>query len=160
MRGVAAIFMVVLTLCSGGAAAGGGGTGASRAYRNAYYLFAIGPLAEGVDRTIPMLLTPEAIETATAAGKGCVLLWTYERDSLSGVREGVRIGPEDLKPQERHVRVPALGEGSAARWYRYQRVALSEARHLLEHPEGSIPVHRAGVSRELLDALRSSLEGE
>jgi hypothetical protein len=141
-----------------GVGGGGGGTEARAVYRHAYYLFAVAPVADGADRGIPMLLSQKPIDEATASGEGaCVVIWTYERDSVFSVREGLRLHPDDLKPKERHVQIPTMGDGAPLRWFRYQRVALSEARHLLVHPEGSIPVHRPAVARETLEALRASL---
>jgi hypothetical protein len=127
-------------------------------YRHAYYLFVVGPVTDGADRVIPLLLTPHPLDQQKGAqGRGSALIWTYERDSVSAVRQGVAVSPGDVKPAERHVRVAGLPAAQGARWYRYQSVSISEARELLKHPEGVIPAHRRGVSKSELDAILASL---
>lgn len=162
MRGLDAVCWALLALCPATVGAGDGDTETPARYRYAYYLFVVGPVAAGADRSIPLLLTPRALEQADAADSAPpgTLVWTYERDSVSRVTQGVAIRPEHVKAHERHVQVPGFDLSGDRRWYRYQSVALAEARQLLEHPEGVIPVHRMGVSRELLDALGAALREE
>jgi hypothetical protein len=106
------------------------------------------------DCYIPLLLTPEPLESVVMDGKAAsgVIVTTYERDSIVGTpRRGVRIAATDVQPRERHLRV-------GDRQYRYHEVSAAEVLRLLQNPEGGIPIHRTpemGVPRpeELRDLL-------
>jgi hypothetical protein len=154
------VLVACLTLCPPVIGMGGAEAGTAPRYRYAYFLFAAGQVADNADASIPLLLTRRPLEQASTADADpcCVVVWTYERDSVSLVRQGTDIRAEHVKAQERHVQIPGLAVGGIRHWYRYQRVALSEARQLLTHPEGVIPVHRIGLSHETLDALQASLQ--
>jgi hypothetical protein len=127
-------------------------------YRHGYYLFVVGPETQGQDRTIPMLLTSNALEQV-AEGRPeqqSVLVITYERDSVFYVKSDIQIPANDVRPLERQVRVQVGLEPQSTRWYRYQEVSAAEVHRLLEHPQGTIPVHRPGPSREKLNAILSA----
>jgi hypothetical protein len=104
------------------------------------------------DCYIPLLLIPTRLSDL-AQGKQnekCVIVDTYEGDSIVNVERGVPVSPADVKPRERHI-------GVRGRTYRYQEVSASEVLRLLENPEGTIPIHRMRVlaREELRDLIAS-----
>jgi len=108
------------------------------AYKHAYYLFLDGT-GEGCERCyVPLLIAQDSLE-ATARGKDtaqCVLVITYERDSLWEFNGTVPVAPAGIQAAPRVVRVNGKS-------YRYQEISPSEVLKLLTEPAGSIPVSRA-----------------
>jgi hypothetical protein len=119
------------------------------AYKHAYYLF-IAPPADACEACyVPLLLTSRPLEEVTRRSESetCVILTTYERDSLVRMERGVQLLPADVKVAERHIRI-------RGRMYRYQEVGAAEVIGLLERPNGTIPISRThGMS-----VLRKDLE--
>ena len=125
----------------------------ARGYSYAYYLFLVPP-AEGCESCyVPMLLTSKRLEEMAQEKRDqtAVVITTYERDSIVRMERGLLVSASDVKTQERHVRL-------RGRAYRYQEVSAAEVLRLLEHPEGTIPIHRTvGVPKraELEDLIAS-----
>jgi hypothetical protein len=123
-------------------------------YRHAYYLFLVSPSRSCEDCYIPLLLTPEPLESVVRDGRpvSCVVVTICERDSIVGApRRGVPVAAADVQPRERHLR---MGD----REYRYHDVRAEEVLRLLQSPQGGIPIHRTlemGAPRpeELRDLL-------
>ena len=160
MKGVRWIAVFVVVTCAQAFGAVGKVPPPSPQYRHAYYLFLASPMSEGEDRTVPLLLASTALEQMDKGdwAARCVLIDTYERDSVFLVRQGVALAPGDVKPLERHVRIQTTVDPRSQRWHRYQEVSMTEVQRLLEHPEGSIPAHRPATSREELDAILGALK--
>jgi hypothetical protein len=86
---------------------------------------------------VPLLVTTEPLEQA-AKGKdpeSCVLIITYERDSVWHNDGMVSVAPRDIEIAPRIVQV-------RGRKYRYQEISSSEAIKLFENPMGTIPISR------------------
>jgi hypothetical protein len=106
-------------------------------FRHAYYLF-VSPPADACEACyVPLLLTATPLdEIARISGdQACVVITTYQRDSIVRLERGVVVSPENIGIQERQVRL-------RDRLYRYQEITAAEVLRLLEHPEGTIPIHR------------------
>jgi hypothetical protein len=103
-------------------------------YRHGYYLFLRSPKQGCEDCYIPLLLTKEPLErVVNGRAAVTVMITTYERDSIVGLRRGVRVESVDIR--DRSLR---LGD----KQYRYHEASAKEVLDLLQHPEGSIPIHR------------------
>lgn len=122
-------------------------------YGHAYYLFIAPPADSCKACYIPLLVTVRSLEdiARTNQDQDSVVITTYERDSIWALERGVSVSPGDIRPQERHVRLQG-------QQYRYQEVGAAEVLRLLEHPEGTIPIHRTAgpPSREALRDLVES----
>jgi hypothetical protein len=106
-------------------------------YRHAYYLFLAGTPNGCEECYVPLLVTTEPLEQA-AKGKdpeSCVLIITYERDSVWHNDGMVSVAPRDIEIAPRIVQV-------RGRKYRYQEISSSEAIKLFENPMGTIPISR------------------
>lgn len=107
------------------------------AYRHAYYLFFSGAPVGCEDCYVPLLITTDSLEQM-AAGKStaaCVLIITYERDSIWHNEGLVSVAPADIEkpPRILHLR---------GRRYRYQEISSAEALRLLQNPLGTILISR------------------
>ena len=102
---------------------------------------------------IPLLLTSKPLDEFARENQDqtCVVITTYERDSIVTVERTVPVSPDDVKTKERHIRF-------RGRVYRYQEISAIEVLRLLEHPEGTIPIHRiiGTPSRDALEDLVAS----
>jgi hypothetical protein len=127
------------------------------AYRYGYYLLLAQPAKGCEDCYVPLLLLPERIERIVdqRLDVDCVLVTTYERDSIWDIERAVRLSSKDIKVKERSLRF-------RKRAYRYQEVTAAEVLRLLEAPEGTIPIHRikAPPTRESLQDLVSTFWAE
>ena len=103
----------------------------------AYYLFLAERPVSCEDCYVPLLVTSKRLDDVAKerGDQQCVVITTYERDSIVGVPRGVAVSAADVKPPERHMRV-------RNRPYRYQEVSASEVLGLLEHARGTIPISR------------------
>jgi hypothetical protein len=106
-------------------------------HRHAYYLFLSGTPNGCEDCYVPLLVTTEPLEQAAKATEkeACVLITTYERDSIWHNDGIVLVAPGDIEvaPRTVHLR---------GRKYRYQEISSAEALKLFENPMGTIPISR------------------
>jgi hypothetical protein len=103
---------------------------------HAYYLFRFRPA--GTSEYIPLIVTREPLEALAAAESETtpvVLITTYERDSIWRVEHDVPIATATVSAARRSLRVRDVE-------YRYQEIAPAEVLRLLEHPEGTLSIHR------------------
>ena len=128
-------------------------------YRHAYYLFLAGSPKGCEDCYVPLLITAEPLEQV-ATGKGpedCVLIVTYERDSIWHDDGMVSLAGSDIEAAPRILRLHG-------RKYRYQEISSAEVLRLLQHPMGTIPISRpllpkAASPGPTLDELISAFQG-
>jgi hypothetical protein len=128
---------------------------ASPAYRHGYYLFLADTPVACEACYVPLLVTTGTLEEVAKRpeGESCVLITTYERDSIWQIKGMVQVKPAEIQAAPRIVRV-------RNRSYRYQEITAAEILHLLENPSGTIPISRIlpysdltpGPSREQLIA--------
>jgi hypothetical protein len=106
-------------------------------YSHAYYLFLAGVPKGCEDCYVPLLITKEPLErlTNTKGNAACVLIITYERDSIWHDDGFVSVLPGDIEAGPRTVRLNA-------RKYRYQEISSREVVKLLQNPMGTIPISR------------------
>jgi hypothetical protein len=106
-------------------------------YRHAYYLFLAGTLSGCEDCYVPLLITAEPLEQVARAkrSEACVLIITYERDSIWHDDGIVSVEARDIEAAPRIVHL-------RSRKYRYQEIRSSEVLRLLENPMGTIPISR------------------
>ena len=110
-------------------------------YRHAYYLFPTGtPGCDGCYGSVPLLITAESLEklAKSSSKANCVLITTYERDSVF-INDGlVEIAPGDIKAPPRFIHFRGGN-------YRYQEITTAEAINLLENPLGTISIARPDI---------------
>jgi len=106
-------------------------------YRHAYYLFLAGTPNGCEDCYVPLLITKDPLdEIAQASGKAdCVLIITYERDSIWHNEGMIAVAPGEVEASPRIIHM-------RGRRYRYQEISSTEALKLLEKPLGTIPISR------------------
>jgi hypothetical protein len=106
-------------------------------YRHAYYLFLSGTPNGCEDCYVPLLVTTEPLEQSAKATEkeACVLITTYERDSIWHNEGIVLVAPGDIEVAPRIVHL-------RGRQYRYQEISSAEALKLFEDPMGTIPISR------------------
>ena len=107
------------------------------AFRHAYYLFLIQRPVGCEDCYVPLLFTSHPLEELAKQKRDetCVVVPTYERDSIVGFERDVPVPSSAVEPRGRQLRL-------RERLYRYQEVSAPEVLRLLEHPEGTIPISR------------------
>jgi len=112
-------------------------TGPRLPYRHAYYLFLAGMPNGCEDCYVPLLITKDPLDQlAKATSKAdCVLITTYERDSIWQNEGMIAVTPGDIEAAARIVHL-------RGRKYRYQEIGSAEALKLLENPLGTIPISR------------------
>lgn len=120
-------------------------------YRHAYYLFLVATSNDCEDCYIPILITKEPIEQIAKSQviANCIMITTYERDSIWKIEPPATIKRTDIEATERKVRV-------RDRPYRYQEIIPAEVVRLLENPEGTIPISRTTAPpsrKDLLDLI-------
>jgi hypothetical protein len=113
-------------------------------YRHGYYLFLAGAPQGCEDCYVPLLLTRKSIEDLkeNATPEDCVLITTFERDSIWHYDGLARIGPSEISTAERKVRI-------SDKTYRYQEIGASEVLRLLQNPLGKIPISRPYLPAKL-----------
>jgi hypothetical protein len=113
-------------------------------YHHGYYLFLAGTPQGCEDCYVPLLLTRKSIEDLKehATPEDCVLITTFERDSIWHYDGLARIGPSEIHAAERKVRI-------FDKTYRYQEVGASEVVRLLQNPLGKIPISRPFLPAKL-----------
>jgi hypothetical protein len=128
-------------------------------YRHAYYLFLSGTPNGCEECYVPLLVTTESLEQAAKATEkeACVLITTYERDSIWHNEGTVLIAPGGIEVAPRFVHL-------RGRNYRYQEISSAEALKLFENPMGTIPISRpllpkAGSPGPTLEDLISAFRG-
>ena len=106
-------------------------------YRHAYYLFLIGAPKGCEDCYVPLLITKEPLDRIREANKSeeCVLIVTYERDSIWHDDGIVSVGADAIEAGPRIIRL-------RDRRYRYQEISSLEILRILQNPMGSIPISR------------------
>jgi hypothetical protein len=106
-------------------------------YRHAYYLFLADTPRGCEDCYVPLLITTEPLEQVARAkgSEACVVIITYERDSIWHDDGIVSLEPRDIEAASRIVH---LGD----RKYRYQEISSAEVLKLLENPMGTISISR------------------
>lgn len=112
-------------------------------YKHAYYLYVERPV--GCEACyIPLLICRNSLEEI-AQGKqvqDCVVIDTYERDSIWAMKGAAPIAPSQIETPPRIIH---LNE----RVYRYQKVSAEEVLKLLEHPLGTIPISRSYIPQKI-----------
>ena len=143
-RVVCSLALVGLFICAGAGSAGQERPNAAPAYRHAYYLFLADPPVGCEACYIPLLVSVAPLEETAKnpAGQDCVLITTYERDSIWQVNGIVHLASGDIVVAPRTVRV-------RKRNYRYQEVNPAEVLKLLENPMGTIPISRPFLHSDL-----------
>ena len=146
---------LAILLSVSGPANGADGAGP---FRYAYYLFEVPAGAAGCsDCYIPLLVTREPLDKAEEPE--AVVIVTYERDSIWTLGDHpVKLDRGAVQAGDRKVRL----EGKV---YRYQRVPNGEVVRLLEHPLGTLPIHRLahpfnGKNEPLRKALLRDLSAD
>jgi hypothetical protein len=114
------------------------------AYRHGYYLFLAGTPNGCEDCYVPLRLTRTRIEDRkeSPTTDDCVLITTYERDSIWHYDGLLRIAPGEINGTERKVRI-------FNKTYRYQEIGAAEVLSLLENPSGKIPISRIYIQAKL-----------
>jgi hypothetical protein len=113
-------------------------------YRHGYYLFLVGQSHGCEDCYIPLLITRKSLEEmkSSASPEDCVLITTYERDSIWHNEGLLRLAQSDIHAAERKV-------SARNRTFRYQEISANEILKLLENPLGTIPISRTFVHSDL-----------
>ena len=113
-------------------------------YRHGYYLFLAGTPRGCEDCYVPLLLTRKSIEDLkeNPTPEECVLITTFERDSIWHYDGLARIAQSEMNTAERKVRI-------SDKTYRYQEISASEVLRLLENPLGKIPISRPYLPAKL-----------
>ena len=130
------------------------------AYHHAYYLFFDGTPRSCEACYVPLLITADSLEEAAkGADKApCVLITTYERDSIWHNDGIVFLAPGDIEVAPRIVHFKG-------QQYRYQEIGSGEVLRLLENPMGTIPISRpilpnatvpGPTLKDLISAFRGS----
>ena len=131
--------VIAATFCL--TAAGGDSPGQAEkdgsSYRHGYYLFLAGTPNGCEDCYVPLVLTRKSIEDLkkNPTADDCVLITTFERDSIWHYDGLVRVGQNEINEAERKVRI-------SNKTYRYQEIGAGEVLSLLENPLGKIPISR------------------
>jgi len=117
---------------------------AAPSYGHAYYLFLADEPVACEACYVPLLITVTPLEETAKnpAGQDCMLITTYERDSIFQMNGIVRVTKGDVQAAPRMVRV-------RKRSYRYQGITASEVLKLLENPQGTIPISRTTLHFDL-----------
>jgi len=139
------LFLALLCAAFAGTSAGVQERGAAvPVYSHGYYLFLADPPVACEQCYVPLLITHDSLgEIAKQAeGQICVLITTYERDSIWQVNGMVPVKPADIEGAARIIRM-------RKRTYRYQEVTAAEIVRLLEHPLGTIPISRIPLHSDL-----------
>lgn len=153
-RVCASVLAAVLLALSGAAPCVHASSPAAAPWSHAYYLFLSDPPIACEACYVPLLITSVPLESiGKDAPSDCVLITTYERDSIWQINGMVSVAAADLEVAPRIVRV-------RQRHYRYQEVAPAEVLKLLERPEGTIPISRPMLHSDLppgpsLDELKA-----
>jgi hypothetical protein len=126
--------------------------GGTRAWSHAYYLFLSDPPAGCEACYVPLLITAAPLEeiatpslnqaASRSASQDCVLVTTYERDSIWQLNGMVSVAAGDVQAAPRAIRV-------RGRNYRYQEVGAAEVVKLLKNPRGTIPISRPLLHSDL-----------
>jgi hypothetical protein len=103
-------------------------------YRHAYYLFLSGTPNGCEDCYVPLLVTTEPLEQSAKATEkeACVLITTYERDSIWHNEGIVLVAPGDIEVAPRIVHL-------RGRKYRYQEISSARPLKILREPDGYYP---------------------
>jgi len=106
-------------------------------YQHGYYLFlASAPL--GCEACyVPLLLCQSSLAQIRAGKQGafCVLVITFERDSIWELRGAAAVDSDAIHEPQRTIDLNG-------KLYRYQEISANEVVRLLENPAGTIPISR------------------
>jgi len=106
-------------------------------YQHGYYLF-LASLPRGCEACyVPLLLCQSSL-AEIRAGKQvafCVLVITFERDSIWELRGAASIDSDAIHEPQRTIDLNGKS-------YRYQEISANEVVRLLENPAGTIPISR------------------
>ena len=139
------LMVAIGVLLAASGAAGSGQTDAhDPSYHHGYYLFLAGTPQGCEDCYVPLLLTRKSIEELkeNPTPEDCVLITTFERDSIWHYDGLARIGQSEINTAERKVRI-------SDKTYRYQEIGASEVLRLLQNPLGKIPISRPYLPAKL-----------
>src|SRR5246127_3612435 len=144
LRTIGLIIAAAFCLTAAGGESPGQAKKHASAYRHGYYLFLAGTPQGCEDCYVPLLLTRKSIEDLkeNPAPEDCVLITTFERDSIWHYDGLARIGPSEINTAERKVRI-------FDKTYRYQEIAASEVLRLLQNPLGKIAISRPYLPAKL-----------
>jgi hypothetical protein len=138
--------MVAIGIFLAASAAAGSGQAELRdpSYHHGYYLFLAGTPQGCEDCYVPLLLTRKNIEDLkrSPTADDCVLITTFERDSIWHYDGLVRVGQSEINEAERKVRI-------SNKTYRYQEIGAGEILILLDNPLGKIPISRPYLPAKL-----------
>jgi hypothetical protein len=134
--------------------------GGRPAYRHAYYLFIKGAPKGCEDCYVPLLITTRPLEQLAKAKESeeCVLIITYERDSIWHDDGVLSVAPGDVEAAPRFIHL-------RDRTYRYQEISSLEVLEILQNPTGAIPISRpllpnasspAPTLQELISAFQNA----
>jgi hypothetical protein len=115
------------------------------AYKHAYYLFLSG-VPNGCEACyVPLLVSRRSLEEIAQGSEAqhCVLISTYERDSIWSITGATPLEPGAIETQPRIIHVNGTS-------YRYQEVSPSEVLELLEKPHGTIPISRPLIINKMV----------
>jgi hypothetical protein len=133
--------------------------GKPAAYRHAYYLFLADTPRGCEDCYVPLLITTDSLEDVAKGPTKlpCVLIITYERDSIWHNDGTLFLSPGDIEAAPRIVHL-------RGRKYRYQEISSEETLRLLENPMGTIRISRplllnASAPGPRLEELISAFRG-
>lgn len=107
-------------------------------FRHAYYLFLSGTPRGCEGCYIPLLISSEPLQqiaNAPTEKARCVLITTYERDSIWHEDGIVMVAAGDVEATPRMIEL-------RGRKYRYQEISAVEALGLFTKPMGTIPISR------------------
>ena len=144
LRTIGLIIAAAFCLTAAGGESPGQAEKHGSSYRHGYYLFLAGTPQGCEDCYVPLLLTRKSIEDLkeNPTPEDCVLITTFERDSIWHYDGLARIGRSEINPAERKVLI-------SAKTYRYQEIGVSEVLRLLENPLGKIPISRPFLPAKL-----------
>jgi len=150
------VLVMLLAFSSGPSGVAQTPASAPSGYRHAYYLFLSDAPVMCEACYVPLLVTVDPLEEIAKKPEGaaCVLITTYERDSIWQINGMVQVKRADIQTAPRSIRV-------RSRNYRYQEIAAAEVLRLLENPMGTIPISRPLLHSDLppgppLEALKAA----
>ena len=115
------------------------------AYKHAYYLFLSG-VPNGCEACyVPLLVSRQSLEEIAQGDEAqhCVFAYTFERNSIWEIKGAMPVDAGAIETQPRIIHLN--GES-----YRYQEISPSEALHLLEKPDGTIPISRPMIINKIV----------
>jgi hypothetical protein len=115
------------------------------AYKHAYYLFLSG-VPNGCEACyVPLLVSRQSLEEIAQRDEAqhCVFAYTFERNSIWEIRGAMPVDAGAIETQPRIIHLNGKS-------YRYQEISPSEVLHLLEKPDGTIPISRPMIINKIV----------